>query len=233
MSWRDAQWKFGGRCAYQSFSELDWKRAIWYNLLESCLLNDCFTLWMPITQCCVLCIILQLLGPKKPPDLSEPVREYLVIFSEPLPWIFCVACVYGKKCQALHKGRHMRDKLYDDEIFEPCPILILALAYLINGLMANSNRWQKFTNCFLKAWSWLWLKGRSTWTPKFSNPPNSHEGLHACLGVFFFLGCFEHWQFNEINLLEFCLKHWTKSLKIHSQWVCMINTSGQKDQLTS
>jgi hypothetical protein len=33
------------------------------------------------------------------------------------------------------------------------------------------------------------------------------EGLHACLGGFYFLGCFEYWQFNEINLLEFCLKH--------------------------
>jgi hypothetical protein len=40
---------------------------------------------------------------------------------------------------------------YDDEIFEPYPIAILALAYLTDGLMVNSNRWQKFTNCFLKA----------------------------------------------------------------------------------
>ncbi|KAH9566988.1 hypothetical protein CY35_03G005200 [Sphagnum magellanicum] len=38
----------------------------------------------------------KLLGPKKPPDLSEPVREYLVIFSKPLPSIFFVACVYEK-----------------------------------------------------------------------------------------------------------------------------------------
>ncbi len=139
---------------------LNW---IWKELYDTICLR--FFFWMIAShsgcqsQCCVLCIILQLLGPKKPPDLSEPVREYLVIFSKPLPWIFCVACVYGKKCQALHKGRNIRDKHYDDEIFEPCPILILALAYLIIGLMANSNRWQKFTNCFLKAWSWLWLKG--------------------------------------------------------------------------